>query len=78
MLAVSVVVALLGLAVANIAVRSSWSEVEDGVLWVSRPEGVVAAQVSGRSAAADAGIHLGDVLIAVDGESVESPDALIT
>ena len=77
MLAVSVVVGLLALAIANIAVRSSWSEVEDGVLWVSRAEGVVAAEIGARSTAAAAGIRRGDVLLAIDGQPVESPDEVV-
>ena len=36
----AVVVALLCLAVANIAVRATWSELEDGVLWRPQGEGV--------------------------------------
>ena len=77
MLAVSVVVALLALAFANIAVRSSWSEVEDGVLWVSRPEGVVAAEIATGSAAERAGLRAGDVLLAIDGQPVDSPAAVV-
>jgi hypothetical protein len=30
---------LLCLGAANIASRASWNELEDGVLWVARPEG---------------------------------------
>ena len=62
-----VVAALLVLAFANIAVRSSWSEVEDGVLWVSRPEGVVAAEIDIQSAAGTVGILPGDLLLAING-----------
>ena len=72
-----VVAALLVLAFANIAVRSSWSEVEDGVLWVSRPEGVVAAEIDVQSAAGTVGILPGDLLLAINGEPVDSPDAVL-
>jgi hypothetical protein len=41
--ALAVVVVLLGLGLANIYIRATWHEVEDGVLWVSRPDGVTAA-----------------------------------
>ncbi len=76
-LAVLVIAALLVLAFANIAVRSSWSEVEDGVLWVSRPEGVVAAEIDVQSAAGAVGILPGDLLLAINGKPVDSPDAVL-
>ena len=72
-----VVAVLLVLAFANIAVRSSWSEVEDGVLWVSRPEGVVAAEIDVQSAAATVGISPGDLLLAINGRPVDSPNAVL-
>ena len=34
---------LLPLGLANMVLRARWHEVEDGVLWVARTEGVVAA-----------------------------------
>ena len=37
------VATLLGLGLANIALRATWHEVEDGVLWVSGAQGVTAA-----------------------------------
>ena len=60
----------------NIAVRATWHKLEDGVLWEARPEGVVAAEVAARSTAMAAGIRAGDVLIAIDGAPVESPEAV--
>ena len=75
-LAGAVVVALLFLAAANIA-SSGWSEAEDGVLWVSRPEGLVAAEIGQDSAAAQAGIRAGDVLLAIDGRPVDSAEEVI-
>ena len=71
LLAVGVVAVLLCLAFANV-LRSNWNEVEDGVLWVERPEGLVADTVSPGSAAARAGIEPWDVLLAVDGQPIES------
>src|SRR5436190_23469556 len=60
----------------NIAVRATWHKLEDGVLWEARPEGVVAAEVAARSTAMAAGIRAGDVLVAVDGAPVDSPEAV--
>jgi PAS domain S-box-containing protein len=74
-LPVGVTAGLLCLAVANIALRASWHEVEDGVLWTVRggPGGdVVAQEVAAQSPAAQAGIRGGDVLLAIDGRPVES------
>ena len=42
--AVAVVLVLIALGVANIAMRARWHEVEDGVLWGARPEGLTAAR----------------------------------
>ncbi|MGH9373672.1 MAG: PDZ domain-containing protein, partial [Vicinamibacterales bacterium] len=70
----AVVVGLLCLAVANIAVRASWSEVEDGVLWESRGEGVTAQVVAPDSPGARAGIEPGDVLLMIDQRLVQSRD----
>jgi hypothetical protein len=71
--AVAIVVVLVVLGVANIATYSAWHEVEDGVLWASRPEGLTAAEVAPGSAAALAGIARGDVLVAVNGSPVSRP-----
>src|SRR5436190_5759915 len=71
--AVIVVTVLLALGVANITLRSRWHEVEDGVLWASRSEGVTAIEVDRKSAGAAAGIERGDVLVAINGSPVQSP-----
>jgi two-component system, NtrC family, sensor kinase len=73
----AVVVALLCLAVANIAVRATWSELEDGVLWRPQGEGVTARIVDDSSPAARAGVKPGDVLIAVNGRPVQSVENLV-
>jgi two-component system NtrC family sensor kinase len=75
---VAVVAALLCLAVANIAVRSTWSEVEDGVLW--RPQGgVLTAQAVAPGSPADkAGIQPGDELIGLDRRPIQSLEDLNT
>ena len=72
-----VVVVLLCLAIANIAVRATWSELEDGVLWNTRGEGVTAEVVSDGSPAAAAGVRPGDVLIAVNNRAVQTEADLV-
>src|SRR3954462_5461164 len=71
--AVAVVIVLVILGIANVAMYSRWHEVEDGVLWSARAEGVTASDVVAGSAAATAGIERGDVLLAVNGAPVMSP-----
>src|SRR5436190_700261 len=71
--ALAVVAVLLVLGLANIAMRAQSHQVEDGVLWQARPEGVTAAEVAANSPADAAGIARGDVLIAVNGSPVERP-----
>src|SRR5262245_27635443 len=70
---VVVTVILIALGVANVAIRAQWHEVEDGVLWASRAEGVTAADVATGSAGEAAGIQRGDILVAVNGVPVEKP-----
>ena len=60
----------------NIAVRATSDKPEDGVFWQERPEGVTAGDVAPRSGAMAAGIRPGDVLVSIDGEIVESVDAV--
>jgi two-component system, NtrC family, sensor kinase len=76
-LGVAVVCGLLGLGAANIALRASWSEVEDGVLWVNGPQGVTAAEVAPGTSASRAGIRPGDLLLAIDGRPIERPGDVI-
>jgi signal transduction histidine kinase len=70
--ALLVVVTLFALGVANIAVRAQWHEVEDGVLWGARSEGVTAMDVAPGSAADVAGVRPGDILLAVNGAPVQT------
>jgi PAS domain S-box-containing protein len=58
----------------NIAVRATWHKLEDGVLWETRPEGVMAADVVPSSTAMAGGVRTGDLLIAVNGQPVEKAD----
>ena len=71
--ALTFVVTLLGLGAANVALRASWNEVEDGVLWTAGPQGVTAAEVAERAPAVRAGVRQGDVLLAIDGAPVAAP-----
>ena len=73
-LPVVVATVLLVAGLANIVQRASQDDVEDGVLWVQRSTGVVAAEVDSRSPAGKAGIRPGDVLLAVDGQPIEARD----
>ena len=70
--ALLVVVTLFALGVANIAVRAQWHEVEDGVFWGARSEGVTAVDVAPGSAADVAGVRPGDILLAVNGAPVQT------
>jgi PAS domain S-box-containing protein len=64
--------ALVCLAVANIGLRASWSEVEDGALWLDEGTGVVARSIAPNSPAERAGLRAGDVLLAIDRQEVHS------
>jgi len=75
--AVVVVVLLIALGVANVAMYSRWHEVEDGVLWSARAEGVTASEVAAGTAAAAAGIERGDILLAVNGSPVQTPSDVV-
>jgi two-component system, NtrC family, sensor kinase len=76
-LALTTVVVLIALGLANIGMRARWHEVEDGVLWGVRPEGVTAVEVAPASAADGAGIQPGDVLLAINGSAVQTPADVI-
>ena len=77
LLAVGVVAALLCLAAANVVVRANWNEVEDGALWMEQSQGLVAEAVAPESAAAIAGLLTGDVLLAIDGEAIETREDVL-
>ena len=71
--AVAVAVILVVLGFENMRLRARWHEVEDGVLWSSRAEGVTATEVVPGSTGDAAGIRQGDVLIGVNGAPVRTP-----
>ena len=71
-LPVAVTLGLLALGLANVVSRATSNDVEDGVLWVERAVGVVAAEVASPSAASRAGIRPGDILLAIDNQPVDA------
>jgi two-component system, NtrC family, sensor kinase len=73
----AVVVLLLCLAVANITVRRTWSEMEDGVLWVSEGDQVAARAVAEGSPAERATLYPGDILLQINGRPIESVQQVI-
>lgn len=75
--ALVVVACLLSLASANIWLRASWTEAEDGVLWTTRAEGVVAVEVAPLGAGANAGVQAGDLLLAIDGRPVDRAEQVV-
>jgi PAS domain S-box-containing protein len=68
---------LLTMGLSNIVQRATSDDVEDGVLWVDRSAGVVAAEVARGSPAARAGVRAADVLLAVDGLPVTARDEVL-
>ena len=70
-LPVAVTLGLLALGLANVVSRATSSDVEDGVLWVERAVGVVAAEIAAPSAASRAGVRPGDILLAIDNQPIE-------
>src|SRR5262245_59132219 len=70
---IGVVAILLVLGIANIVIRAQWHEVEDGVRWAARAEGVTAVEVAPGSTGERAGVHAGDLLLAVNGVAVTAP-----
>ena len=71
----AVVMALLCLAVANIYVRATWSELEDGVLWTPRAGRGGRRRRGGHgSPGARAGLREGDILEAIDGRPIDTVD----
>jgi two-component system, NtrC family, sensor kinase len=67
---------LAALGVYNIVLKATWTVMDDGAFWKPAPQGLVAARLSPGGPAARAGIRAGDVLLAVDGEEVLSPERL--
>ncbi|MSO61383.1 MAG: PAS domain S-box protein [Acidobacteria bacterium] len=71
-LPVAVTLGLLALGLTNVVSRATSNEVEDGVLWVERAVGVVAAEIASPSAASRAGVRPGDILLAINNQPIDS------
>ncbi len=66
----AIAVLLTGLGVYNIFLKATFTLLDDGVFWKNGPAGVVASRVAPGGPASLAGLRVGDVLLAVDGEEV--------
>jgi PAS domain S-box-containing protein len=76
-LAVTLVALLLAsLGIYNIVLKATWTLMDDGVFWRTGPEGLVAARLAFGGPADRAGVRLGDVLLALDGQDILAPDQL--
>jgi PAS domain S-box-containing protein len=70
-------VLLLCLAVANIHQRVTWNEMDDGVLWSSVDDQLVAQEIAPGSPAARAGLRAGDLLQQIDGKPVMTTEDVV-
>jgi hypothetical protein len=67
-LLVALILASLG--IYNIVLKATWTIMDDGVFWKDTAAGVVAHRVAAGGPGALAGIHMGDVLLALGGQEV--------
>ena len=72
-----VLAALLCLGAANVALRATWHEVEDGVLWIDQNNGVVAADIAQGTPAEQVGLKRGDILLGIDNAAVQHVDDVV-
>jgi two-component system NtrC family sensor kinase len=75
-LVIAAALLLATVGVANIVLKATWTMMDDGIFWRPAPQGLVAARLAPSGPAARGGVHAGDVLLAVDGEEVLSPERL--
>src|SRR5262249_18249438 len=67
---VAVALLLAALGSYNIFLKATWTLMDDGVLWTQGGQGVYASRVSQAGPAAQAGLRVGDVVLALEGEEV--------
>ncbi len=70
--AVLLTVLLVGIGVLNLRDRASWVSPTDGVYWVETTQGLRAYRVNSGGPGEQAGIHVGDTLIAIDGQPISN------
>src|SRR5262249_11859014 len=75
--ACAAVVVLFLLGLDNIGLRARWKDVDDGVLWAPRAEGLTALELASGSPGEAAGIQRGDVLIGINGAPVQTVDDIV-
>src|SRR3954466_7244202 len=63
---VAVALVLAALGTYNIFLQATWPLMADGVLWTQGPQGVSAARVAPGGPAAQAGVHVNDIVLALD------------
>ncbi len=77
-LPVAVAAVLVCLAIVNVALVKTWyGELDDGALWRSVGENVVADDIAPGYAADRAGLEIGDTLVAIDGQEVRRVDDVL-
>jgi PAS domain S-box-containing protein len=74
---IAIVIVLIGLGLENMVMRARWQEVDDGVLWAERAEGITAIDVAAESPGEAAGIRPGDVLVGIGGLPVRRLDDIV-
>ena len=72
-LPVVVVAVLLSLGVSNIAAKVNWRPFEDGVFWKAGAQGVVADIIAPDGQAKSSGLHVNDLLLAIEDLPVQRP-----
>jgi two-component system, NtrC family, sensor kinase len=71
---VAVALMLASLGLYNIFLKATWRLMDDGVFWKAAPQGLVAGRVAPGGPAALAGVRVGDVLLALDGDEAAGPE----
>src|SRR5437773_8461813 len=71
---VALALLLAGLGIYNVVLKATWTMLDDGVFWEPGPEGLRAGQVAPGGPGSLAGVKLGDILLALDGADVLTPE----